>query len=119
MNEIEDINFPVLVVRDTVILSLQVDLTDRMMDSIQSKVLKLVEERDVKRLVIEVSGMDVIDSYLARMLVSTLKMASLMGVKGYLAGIMPYVALTLVDMGLERLHLSDVRIVSSLEDVVG
>ena len=114
-----EVNVPVLIIRGTIVLSLQIDLNDRMVESIQKEVLRLVETRDVKRLVIDVSGLDVIDSYLTRMLVSTLKMASLMGVKAFLAGIKPYVALTLVDMGLERLRLADVEIVSSIEDVVG
>ena len=113
-----ELNVPVLVIKDTIVVALQFDLNDRMVQSIQDQVLALIEQRNVQRLVISVAGLDVIDSFLARMLVSTLKMAAMMGVQGFLAGIKPYVALTLVDMGLERLRLFDVKIVSSVEDVV-
>lgn len=117
MNEIA-INVPILVLKDTIVVNLQFDLNDSLIESLQDQVLEQIERRHISKLVINVAGLDVIDSYLARMLVSTLKMASLMGVHAYLAGIKPYVALTLVDMGLERLRLFDVNIVSSVEDVM-
>ena len=117
MNEIA-LNVPILVLKDTIVVNLQFDLNDSLVETLQDQVLEQIERRNIAKLVINVSGLDVIDSYLARMLVSTLKMSSLMGVRSYLAGIRPYVALTLVDMGLERLHLFDVEIVSRVEDVV-
>ena len=109
---------PIITLGDTILVPLQMDLTDLGIQKMQEEILELITRREVTKLIIDVRALDVIDSFLARMLVTTLKRASLMGVKGYLSGIKPHVAITLVYMGLQRLRLYDVEVIPRIDDVI-
>ncbi len=109
---------PIITIRDVLLVPLQVDITDRAVQIMQEEILEQIMIKKIRYLVLDVRALDVIDSFLARMLVTTLKRASLMGVKGFLSGIRPHVAITLVHMGLERLKLYDVDIVSKIDDIL-
>ena len=58
-----------------------------------------IERWGARGLVIDISGLDIVDSYVARVLADTGQMARLMGTDTVLAGMRPEVAATLVRMG--------------------
>jgi rsbT antagonist protein RsbS len=49
--------------------------------------------------VVDISGLEVVDTYVARVLADTARMAKLMGARSVLVGMRPEVAATLVRMG--------------------
>lgn len=67
---------------------------------IQKAILDKVSETNSHGMVVDVSKTELIDSYMARLLLDTARMLSLMGVKTILVGLRPAVALGMVEMGL-------------------
>jgi rsbT antagonist protein RsbS len=92
-------SIPILRVSDTLLVTVQTDLHDAVADAFQEDLLTTIERTGAAGLLIDVSGLDLVDSYVARVLVDTAKMAKLMGTHTVIVGIRPEVAATLVRMG--------------------
>lgn len=92
---------PILKMGDTLILTIQGELHDKTAIMIQEDILQKIYETRARGLVIEVSAVGVVDSFLGRMLFDTATMARTMGVETVLVGIQPKIAITLQEMGLE------------------
>lgn len=90
---------PILRVASTLLVSIQTDLHDAVAESLQEDVLSAIEKQSAAGLLIDVSGLDTVDSYVARVLADTAKMARLMGTSTVIVGIRPEVAATLIRMG--------------------
>ena len=93
-------SIPILRVADTLLVSLQLELRDTVAQALQEDVLNAIAETGETGLLIDVTGLETVDSYVARMLVETARMARLMGTDTVVVGIRPEVAATLVRMGL-------------------
>ena len=76
-------------------------MTDEMVDELQTVLCAAIEERDADGLVIDVSGVSVLDSYLTRAVRDIALLAKLMGARTAVCGLRPAVAIALVEMGLE------------------
>jgi rsbT antagonist protein RsbS len=92
---------PILKMGDTLILTIQVELHDKTAIRLQEDILEKIFETKPRGLVIDVSAVGVVDSFLGRMLSDTATMAKTMGVETVLVGIQPEIAITLQEMGLE------------------
>jgi len=92
-------SIPILKLGDVLLVSLSQDLTDSQALAFQSQVLREVKRTDAAGIVIDISGLDVVDSFLARVLAETAGMVKLLGTQAVVCGIQPAVALTLVEMG--------------------
>jgi len=92
---------PILRVKDVLLSSIQGDLTDREVLEYQSHMLKMLEKTEAKGVLIDITGMDIVDSFMARVINETANMARIMGTEVVLCGMQPMVALTLVEMGRE------------------
>ena len=79
--------------------SIQSDLSDEQALQLQTDILKLFADGNADGLVIDITSVDVIDSYMARVLNETAKMVGIMGGEAVLTGMPPTVAVTLVEMG--------------------
>lgn len=90
---------PILRIKDTLLVTVQVDLHDRLAEAFQADMLATIERQGAAGLVIDVSGLDIVDSYVARVLAETARMTSLMGAETVIVGMRPEVAATLVRMG--------------------
>ena len=90
---------PILRLGDILISTVHVDLHDAVAEAFQADVLTAIEKTGATGLVIDVSGLDMVDSYVARILAETGRMAKLMGTQMVLVGMRPEVAATLVRMG--------------------
>ena len=93
---------PVLAVAPVLLVSIQVDLNDRVAAELQEAVLERIRETDSLGLLIDITAVPVVDSYIARVLTETARMARIMNTRVVLVGVQPEVAITLMDMGLER-----------------
>ncbi len=67
----------------------------------QDDILAKIQETNAKGLIIDVTAIDVLDSFITRVLVEIAKMANIMGVKTVLVGMQPAIAITLVEFGME------------------
>ena len=79
--------------------TIQGELRDQVAQDFQDDVLSALEERGTDGLVIDISALEVVDTYVARVLVETGRMARLMGAHTILVGMRPEIAATLVRMG--------------------
>ena len=92
---------PILQLGGVLLTSIQTDLTDEAALLFQADLLGKVNHDHAKGVVIDITGIDVVDSYMARVLNETANMARLLGAKVVISGMQPSVALTLVEMGRE------------------
>jgi rsbT antagonist protein RsbS len=90
---------PILRIGATLLASIQVELRDTSAQAFQQDVLKAIEKTRSRGLVIDITGLDMVDTFVARILTDTGRMAKLMGTETVLVGMRPEVAATLVRMG--------------------
>jgi rsbT antagonist protein RsbS len=90
---------PILKIGQTLLATIQIELHDTVVDGFQNDVLEEIEKTGAKGLIIDISALETVDSYVARMLANTAKMAKLMGTETVIVGMRPAVAATLVRMG--------------------
>lgn len=91
---------PILKLGDILIVSLQDDLTDRTAISLQEDLLDKIYKAKAKGVLIDVSVLDIVDSFLGKILSDTSKMIRLLGAELVLVGMSPSVVITLVELGL-------------------
>ena len=106
---------PILKIGSNLIVSIQVELTDLMVEQLQQRILQEIQRRDATGLVIDVSGVEIIDSFVARSIMNTARMAKAMDTRTVVSGIRPEVAITLVEMGFTW---SGVRTALTLEQAM-
>jgi rsbT antagonist protein RsbS len=92
-------SIPILRIGPTLLATIQIDLHDTVVDAFQNDVLEEIERTGASGLIIDISALETVDSYVARTLASTGKMAKLMGTNTVIVGMRPAVAATLVRMG--------------------
>ena len=92
-------SIPILKIGLTLLATIQVDLHDTVVDAFQNDALEEIEKSGANGLIIDISALESVDSYVARMLATTGKMAKLMGTETVIVGMRPAVAATLVRMG--------------------
>ena len=92
-------SIPILRVGRNLLVTVQTELHDAVADAFQEDLLLAIEKSGAAGLLIDITGLDMVDSYVARVLADTGKMASLMGAETVLVGMRPEVAATLVRMG--------------------
>ena len=102
----------VLQIQANLIVSIQSEITDRAAVDLQEAVLRRVERCGARGLVLDVSALGLIDSFIARVLMETSQMARMMNVDAVIAGMKPEIALTLIQMGF---GLDGVRTAVDLE----
>lgn len=92
---------PILTIGDTLIAAIQGELSDSVAERFQQDVLTRIERSGATGLMLEISALEIVDTYVARVLADTARMASLMGTRTVVAGMRPEIAATLVQMGYD------------------
>ncbi len=92
---------PILRLNNTLLTSIQIDLTDQEALEFQADVLESVTTSSAKGVVIDITAMEVVDSFMARVLNETASMVRFLGAEAVICGMQPAVALTLIEMGRE------------------
>jgi rsbT antagonist protein RsbS len=90
---------PILRIDGVLLAAVQVELRDAVAEAFQVDVLTAIESERARGLVIDITGIDVVDTYVARILTDTGRLAALMGTETVLVGMRPEIAATLVRMG--------------------
>ncbi|MEU0052188.1 STAS domain-containing protein [Streptomyces sp. NPDC006184] len=91
---------PVLALGDVLLVSLQGELHDGMAEQLQHDITSRIATSRVTGVVLDISGVDIVDSFLGRVLAEIASTARLLAARTVLAGMRPAVAITLVELGL-------------------
>lgn len=92
---------PILRVGRSLIVSIQVDLSDQMALSLQNDLTRRIVETRARGVLIDISALDLVDSFIGRMLSNIAAMARVLDAKTVVVGMRPQVAITLVELGLQ------------------
>ncbi|CAL9367708.1 RsbT antagonist protein RsbS [Streptomyces sp. enrichment culture] len=91
---------PVLRLGDVLLVTLQGDLHDSTAQQLQQDLSETIAHSRVKGVVIDISGVEIVDSFLGRVLAEIAAQAELLAARTVVAGMRPAVAITLVELGL-------------------
>ncbi|MDQ0163482.1 STAS domain-containing protein [Bacillus alveayuensis] len=92
---------PILKLYNCLLVSIQFELDDKTALQFQEDLLKKIHATGASGVVIDLTSVEVIDSFIAKILGDVINMSKLMGAKVVLTGIQPAVAITLVELGIE------------------
>jgi rsbT antagonist protein RsbS len=95
------IRIPVIKLYSHLIVPIQGLLGDGVMEELSEQVSKRIVTDGVTGLIIDVSAVDVMDSYVTRVVRDLALTARLMGVDTVVSGMQANVAITIIEMGLE------------------
>jgi rsbT antagonist protein RsbS len=96
-----DSGVPIFRLGAILIVSVQQALHDRLALALQDDITNALSRTGAEGLLIDVSVIDIVDSFMGRMLNDIAAMALLMGARTALVGIQPAVAITLTELGME------------------
>nr|WP_268267936.1 STAS domain-containing protein [Actinospica acidiphila] len=85
---------------DVLLVTLQGDLHDGMASQLQQDLAETIVASRVTGVVIDISGVEIVDSFLGRVLAETAAQTELLAARTVVAGMRPAVAITLVELGL-------------------
>ncbi|MFD5544008.1 STAS domain-containing protein, partial [Streptomyces sp. NPDC127079] len=91
---------PVLALGDILLVSLQGELHDSVAEQLQQDITQRVAGSEASGVVIDVSGVEIVDSFLGRVIAEIAANARLLAARTVVCGMRPAVAITLVELGL-------------------
>jgi rsbT antagonist protein RsbS len=92
---------PILKVGRVLIVPIQVDMDDQTVMQLQERILLELERTGARGVLIDISLLEMVDSFIGRMLSDIAAMAHIMDARTVVVGMQPAVAITLVELGLE------------------
>jgi rsbT antagonist protein RsbS len=92
---------PILQIENFLVASIQTELHDKIAIQFKDDLLQRVYETKSRGLVLDLTAIDVVDSFIARIIGDLAEMAGLMGAIVVVTGLQPAVAITLVELGVE------------------
>ena len=104
---------PLQVARGCVVASVQVDLDDEILRSFQEDLLERVQRSQVSGVIMDLSGVRIIDSQDFKALRRTISMAELLGARTVISGMQPGVVAALVELDAD---LDDIVATFNLDD---
>jgi rsbT antagonist protein RsbS len=111
----EHTRIPIIKIWHILLVPLQGQVDDALAEQLQQDVLQRIHNTEVTGLVMDVTGLWLMDSHLCAVLSQIASAARLMGTSTVICGMAPEIALTLQTMGLE---LSNVGTELSLEQAL-
>ena len=106
---------PLVKLYDTLLVPLGEELSDREVLELRERLARRLRQQNLRSLIIEVSAMTILDSFVARAVATLSSVATLLGVSTVLVGLSPAIAITLSEMGVELLG---VETALNLEDAL-
>ena len=91
---------PILRVQDCLLVSIQVDMHDRLAAALQDDLTNKIVETHARGVMIDISALEIVDSFMGRMLNNIAAAARLLDAVTVVVGMRPAVAITLVELGL-------------------
>lgn len=91
---------PILKIGDLLLVSIQVDLDDETALALQDDLAERVVETGARGVLIDISALEIVDSFIGRMLSTIASVAGVLDAEAVVVGMRPAVAITLVELGL-------------------
>ena len=91
---------PILRMGDFLLVTIQVDMHDRLALTLQDDLTARVTETGARGVLIDISALEIVDSFIGRMISNISGMARILDAKTVVVGMQPAVAITLVELGL-------------------
>jgi len=91
---------PVLKIGDLLLVSIQVDLEDRLTTQLQEDLAERIVSTGAHGVIIDITALDIVDSFVGRMLATIASMSRVLDAETVVVGMRPAVAITLVELGL-------------------
>lgn len=91
---------PILKMGPFLLATIQVDMHDRLAVALQEDLTRLVSRTGARGVLIDISALDMVDSFMGRMLGSVALASRIMDAETVVVGMQPAVAITLVELGL-------------------
>ena len=93
-------SIPILKMGDCLLVSIQVDMHDRLAMRLQDDLTAQVVKHHARGVMIDISALDMVDSFIGRMLGTLAAMTRVLGAETVVVGMQPAVAMTLVELGM-------------------
>lgn len=100
---------PILRIGGTLIVPVQSELHDLLIQQLQAEILGRIESTNAQGLILDISALEFVDSFLARVLSDIASMANLMGANTVVVGMTPIIAMVLMELGLDLGRLLTAR----------
>jgi rsbT antagonist protein RsbS len=91
---------PILRMGKYLLVTIQVDMHDRLAMQLQEDLTLAISKNPTLGVLIDITSLEIVDSFMGRMLVNIALMARVLDAKTVLVGMKPAVAITLVELGL-------------------
>ncbi|MET8147206.1 STAS domain-containing protein [Actinoplanes sp. NPDC049668] len=91
---------PVLKIRDTLLVSIQVDMDDHTALALQDDLTERIVDTGAHGVIIDITALDIVDSFIGRMLSTIASVSRVLDAETVVVGMRPAVAITLVELGL-------------------
>jgi rsbT antagonist protein RsbS len=98
---ISSTRIPIISLYGNLIVPIQGTVGDELLETLRVDVTARIDRDFATGLIIDISGVDLLDSYMTRSVRDLALMAKLMGVRTIISGAKPEIAITIVEMGLE------------------
>ena len=92
---------PILKMGGFLLVTIQVDLHDRLALQLQDDLTSKIQETGAKGVLIDISALEIVDSFIGRMIANISGMSRILDADTVVVGMQPAVAITLVELGLD------------------
>lgn len=91
---------PIIQIGNILLASIQVDLSDETTVALQEDLSQKIVDGHARGVVIDISALEIVDSFIGRMLASIASISKILDAKTIVVGMRPAVAITLTELGL-------------------
>jgi rsbT antagonist protein RsbS len=91
---------PILKMGGYLLVSIQVDMHDRLALQLQDDLTNRISETGARGVLIDISALEMVDSFIGRMLGNIAAMSRVLDAQTVVVGMRPAVAITLVELGM-------------------
>jgi len=97
---------PILRMGEFLLVTIQVDMHDQLALRLQDDLSNTIQKYEAKGVLIDISTLEMVDSFIGRMVADISGMGKILGAETVLVGMQPAVAITLVELGLSMPNVS-------------
>ncbi len=91
---------PILRMGEFLLVTIQIDMHDQLALKLQDDLSNAINKHASKGVLIDISSLEMVDSFIGRMVADISGMGKILGAETILVGMQPAVAITLVELGL-------------------